>query len=384
MNILFVVDILLSGRGGMETALSLIYHELKERHNVTVILKGESRDTTWQEGINTIALSAKINDFIPQHILFNMYSAALANVMKDLPRADIIVSTGAIGVKASTMAIERLNVQVPVVSWLHFNLDFYYQFFEDLRAADGHLAISEGNLRDLQCVFPEKHNRLVYNPVKFDNIPYVNRAVHPVFVVVGRLAKVKNVDQILRAFSPLQEKDFELHIIGDGDQYEVLEELSRQLGLQDHMVWHGWQQRPWDVVRNATSLVLASDTEPFGLVLIEALSRGIPVISSNCKYGPGEIVNASNGWLYEPEDLGQLTSILDRIMQGDLSLPAPEVCRESVRRYAVQSIAERFELALQDISKHRAIHRNESFTKYSKKQLTQQKNGSILEKNSNI
>ncbi|MGF6356259.1 UDP-D-galactose:(glucosyl)LPS alpha-1,6-D-galactosyltransferase [Paenibacillus sp. 4624] len=355
MNIVFVVDIVLSGRGGMETALSLIYHELKQKHDITVILRGESADDAWEEGINTITLSAKINDFIPKHILFNMYSAALANVMKDLPRADIIVSTGAIGVKASTMAVKRLDIQVPVVSWLHFNLDFYYQFFEDLRAADGHLAISEGNLRDLNCVFPEKQNKLVYNPVKFDNIPYVNRAPHPVFLVVGRLAKVKNVDQILRAFSPLQKEYFELHIIGDGNQYESLVELSRQLGLQNHVVWYGWQPRPWDTVISATSLVLASDTEPFGLVLIEALARGIPVISSNCKYGPGEIINDSNGWLYEPDNLEQLTSILDGVMQGRLPLPAPELCRESVRSYAVQSIAERFEQALQDIENDQAI-----------------------------
>ncbi|WP_434752884.1 glycosyltransferase [Paenibacillus amylolyticus] len=354
MNIVFVVDIVLSGRGGMETALALIYHELKQRHNITVILRGKSKDDTWEERINTITLSAKINDFIPRHILFNMYSAALANVFKDLS-ADIIVSTGAIGVKASAMAMKRLNMQVPVVSWLHFNLAFYYQFFEDLRAADGHLSISEGNLRDLHCVFPEKQNKLVYNPVKFDNIPYVNRAPHPVFLVVGRLAKVKNVDQILRAFSPLQKECFELHIIGDGDQYESLVELSQQLGLQDHIVWHGWQQQPWDMVHSATSLVLASETEPFGLVLIEALSRGIPVISSNCKYGPGEIVNASNGWLYEPENLGQLTSILGSILRGERPLPAPEVCRESVRSYAVQSIAVRFEQALQDIATHRAV-----------------------------
>ena len=155
MNIVFVVDIVLSGRGGMETALSLIYHELQKRHNVTVILKGESTDTTWQEGVKTIALTQKMSDLIPQNALLNIYSALLADVMKDLSPMDVIVSTGPIGVKASAMAAERLKLQIPVVSWLHFNLDFYYRFFEDLRVADGHLAISEGNLKDLQWVFPK-------------------------------------------------------------------------------------------------------------------------------------------------------------------------------------------------------------------------------------
>ncbi|WP_405155212.1 glycosyltransferase [Paenibacillus sp. FSL K6-0108] len=354
MNIIFVVDILLSGRGGMETALSLIYHELKQRHNVIVILRGASEDNTWEEGIRTIPLSQKLSDLIPRNVLLNIYSAALAKVMKDLLPLDIIVSTGPTGVKAATMAVERLNVQVPVVSWLHFNLDFYYKFFEDLRAADGHLAISEGNLKDLQCVFPEKQNKLVYNPVKFDNVTYVKRPSYPVFLYVGRLAKVKNVDHIMMALAPLQQNHFELHIIGDGKEYKSLLELSNQLGIEDRIVWHGWRKDPWDVVDSASSLILASDIEPFGLVLIEALSRGIPVISSNCKYGPREIVNASNGWLYEPNNLEQLTSILGGVMDVGQPYPSPEACRESVRTYAVQSIAERFEQALFDISTHRA------------------------------
>lgn len=355
LNIIFVVDILLSGRGGMETALSLIYHELKKRHNVMVILKGKSEDSTWEEGINTIALSQKLSDFIPRNVLLNIYSAALANVMKDLLPMDIIVSTGPTGVKAASMAVERLNVRVPIVSWLHFNLDMYYRFFEDLRAADGHLSISEGNLKDLHCVFPEKRNLLVYNPVKFDNVTYVARPSHPVFLYVGRLAKVKNVDHIMKALSSLQRKNFELHIIGDGEEYEPLLEQSYQLGIQDRIVWHGWQHEPWDRVNGVTSVLLASDTEPFGLVLIEALARGIPVISSDCKYGPREIVRDNNGWLYEPDNVEQLASILEHVMDNGQPFPSPEACRESVKKYAVQSIAEHYEQALLDIAMQREV-----------------------------
>ncbi|MGC5776376.1 glycosyltransferase [Paenibacillus pabuli] len=354
MNILFVVDILLSGRGGMETALSLIYHELKQRHNVVVILKGKSEDTAWEERMVTIPLFHKINDRIPKEYLLNMYSAALSKVMKDLLPIDIIVSTGPIGVKAATMAVERLNIRVPVVGWLHFNLDFYVKFFEDLRAADGHLAISEGNLMDMHCVFPEKLNKLVYNPVKFDNVSYVPRPVHPIFVFVGRLAKVKRVDHIMKALSPLQKNPWELHIIGDGEEYDSLLELSHHLGIQNRIVWHGWRHDPWEVVPGVTSLLLASDTEPFGLVLIEALSRGIPVISSDCKYGPREIVNPTNGWLYRSNHLEELTSILRRVMDGEQLLPSPESCRESVRKYAAPTIAERYEHALLDITAHKA------------------------------
>lgn len=346
MNIVFVVDIVLSGRGGMETALSLIHDELKHRHHMVVILKGRSEDAAWEEGMVTIPLFHKINDLLPQQVMLTMYSAALSNAMRSLLPIDIIVSTGPTGVLAARLATEKLNIQVPVVSWLHFNLDFYVKDFEDLRAADGHLAISEGNFSDMHCVFPERINHLVYNPVHYDNVSVVERPGDPVFLYIGRLARVKRVDHIMKALSRLQGQRWELHIIGDGEEYDSLISLSEQLGIQERVVWHGWRQYPWDAVASATSLLLASDTEPFGLVLIEALARGIPVISSNCKYGPREIVNQSNGWLYPPNDLEELALILRRVMEGELPLPSPEACRESVRKYAVETIAERYEQAL--------------------------------------
>jgi UDP-D-galactose:(glucosyl)LPS alpha-1,6-D-galactosyltransferase len=323
----------------METALSLIYRELKQRHNVAVILKGKSEDTAWEAGINTISLFHKINDRIPQKYLLNLYSAALSKAMKNLLPVDIIVSTGPLGVKAAGMALDRLQIQAPVVSWLHFNLDFFAKNLNDLQAADGHLAISEGIYMDMQCVFSERINKLVYNPVEYTNVSYVERPVNPIFLYVGRLAKVKRVDHMMKALSPLLEYRWELHIIGDGEEHESLLDLSRQLGIQDRIVWCGWRQRPWEAVHCATSLLLASDTEPFGLVLIEALSRGIPVISSDCKYGPREIVNHSNGWLYPSNAPEQLTSILKRILDGEQQLPSLESCRESVRKYAVETIA---------------------------------------------
>ncbi|WP_270166909.1 glycosyltransferase [Paenibacillus sp. SYP-B4298] len=349
MNIVFVVDIVLSGRGGMETALSLIHDELKRRHHIVILLKGRSADESWEEGMVTVPLFHKINNLLPPKYMLSMYAAALSNAMKSLLPIDIIISTGSTGVAAAKMATERLNIRVPVVSWLHFNLDFYVKGFDDLQAADGHLAISEGNLRDMHCVFPTKINKLVYNPVRYDDVSYVARPDTPLFLYMGRLAKVKRVNHIMQALSPLQDHPWELHIIGDGEEYESLLNLAEQLGIHNRVVWHGWRQSPWDVVTRATSLLLASDTEPFGLVMTEALARGIPVISSNCNYGPREIVNQSNGWLYPSNDLEELTLILRRVMNGEYRLPSPESCRESVRAFAVETIAERYEQALEAI-----------------------------------
>ena len=361
MNIVFVVDFKLSGRGGMETAISLIYHEFIQRHKVAVVLMEESDDSAWEEGILTVPIFRKISKNIPKNYLLNTYTSAMSNIIQTLQPVDMIISLGPVGTRVAKMAVDRMNMPTLVVSWLHFNMDFYKNGLDDLQFADGHLSISEGQLIELQNVFPGKISKLVYNPVKFEDVELVRRPANPTFLYVGRLVKVKRVDRILEALSPLNDYNWEFHIVGDGEEYRTLVDLSKQLGIEDRIVWHGWSIDPWKAVPSCTSLLLSSETEPFGLVLIEALSRGIPVISSDCPHRPREIVNKSNGLLYPPNAPEELTAILKRVMDNDQILPSQESCRESVSKYSVKTIAARYEKALLDIAEyyHRSLEMSE-------------------------
>lgn len=96
--------------------------------------------------------------------------------------------------------------------------------------------------------------------------------------------------------------------------------------------------------------MLASNYEGFGLVLAEALSRGITVVSSDCPSGPTDIVrNGENGWLFPSGDEEALVDILDGIINKSLKLPESEICSQSVERFSTEQVSNKFEEELLNI-----------------------------------
>lgn len=97
---------------------------------------------------------------------------------------------------------------------------------------------------------------------------------------LGRLDPVKRVGDLLDATRWLG-RNVELHIFGDGDDRERLHTRTHELGLSDRVVFHGVVSRPQRALDQVDVLVLPSQAEGFGLVLIEAMAAGVPVIATN-------------------------------------------------------------------------------------------------------
>ena len=130
---------------------------------------------------------------------------------------------------------------------------------------------------------------------------------------VGFLDPIKGVDILLRSFavSFKNQNNVILEIGGDGEPRSYLEDLAGQLGIKSHVHFAGLMSR--NKVRQAmwksNLLVLPSFHETFGVVLIEAMSTGLRVISTRCG-GPEEIVTPEVGWLTEPGNIDDLAKIL--------------------------------------------------------------------------
>jgi len=277
----------------------------------------------------------------------------LQHTLARLPVPDVIITLSPLCTGVARAAINSFERRPKIISRVSGALS-KLDHFEQLIYADAHLAISTGVAEKIKEMSPGALVKTIYLPVSEAQVRPVPRARRTTFLYIGRLYNIqKRIDVLFRALSALPNKNWKLKLIEDsrpepGSSDEIrLKDLSIKLGIADRIEWLGYRESPWDEVDEATVLILPSDWEAFCGVLLDALIRGIPVISSDCPTGPRDIVqHGHNGWLFKPGDVLTLAGMLSRIMSGSLALPSPEVCRQSVMHFTCEMVLDSIEQTL--------------------------------------
>lgn len=133
----------------------------------------------------------------------------------------------------------------------------------------------------------------------------------PIVMFVGNLIKRKNVETLLEAKKYTTE-DYTLIIVGDGPLSDSLKEKVKNDGIRD-VIFTGSRNDVEKIIPSADILVLPSYSESFGLVLIEALACGVPVIGSNVG-GIKEIITEDVGLLINPKDELTIADGIDKLL----------------------------------------------------------------------
>lgn len=120
-------------------------------------------------------------------------------------------------------------------------------------------------------------------------------------IFIGRLVDWKGVNYLLDVLSSLKGRPFSLRILGDGDKRRELEEQTRQLGLEDRVVFHGFlsQIECAEYLKDSHVLVLPSLCECGGAVVLEAMAMKKAVVATNWG-GPADYINEECGILVDP------------------------------------------------------------------------------------
>lgn len=113
------------------------------------------------------------------------------------------------------------------------------------------------------------------------------------FITMGRLIELKGHKSLITAFSKVRRtiRNSKLFIIGDGPLKEEYRSLINDLNLKDHIILLGLVKNPYKYLANSDIFVFSSLFEGFGMAILEAIACGLPVISTNCEWGPKEILN---------------------------------------------------------------------------------------------
>lgn len=147
-------------------------------------------------------------------------------------------------------------------------------------------------------------------------IPQAGRLI----TAAGRLTRQKGFDLLIEAFSRIcrDKADWSLAILGEGDDRGHLQELASRLSLQDRVFLPGRIGTIEPVLRRSDIFVLSSRYEGFPNVLLEAMAVGLPVISTDCPYGPADIVRqGQDGILVPNRNITKLAAALDALMDNE-------------------------------------------------------------------
>ena len=272
-------------------------------------------DPSWVARSQYIIAPAK---YVPRIVQEAIIIIELKKILKKEKISTIIC----LDEKACKLAYLARQKNIKLVSWLHRSIDTFKNK-KNIDLVDEHVAISKEIGDQLKCI-SDKPIQILHNCVSLEKYySFVRREEGlSAFVYVGRIEfeSQKRLKDLLIAFANLNEANCKLHIVGDGAKTEVVkcDALCKKLSISNNVVFHGWHDDPWKYcflnINNIVALCLTSSYEGFPMVLIEAISQGIPCISSNCPTGPAEIISDCNGFLYPPQDLKSLTSCMKKAL----------------------------------------------------------------------
>ena len=218
--------------------------------------------------------------------------------------------------------------------------------------ADRTITVSKEAAEDLSHFIGLNRGEIdvIYNPVIGPNVkgkmeksvdhPWFSDESIPVILGVGRLLEQKDFPTLIQAFAKLRtSRSSRLVILGEGDRRPFLEDCVERLGLSEHVWMPGFKPNPLKYMANADVFVLSSKREGLGNVLIEAMACGTPVVSTDCKSGPSEILKGGEyGRLVPVGDSSALAAAIEEALDGHVS-PAP---RSALDRFRRDKVAEQY------------------------------------------
>lgn len=189
--------------------------------------------------------------------------------------------------------------------------------------------------------------RVIYNGIdlkSFENVD-PHRHAKPYLFALGRHVHQKGFDVLIRAMADVSDS-YDLILAGDGPDRASLEALAHELGLSDRVVFPG-RLAPADVrryMKGAKVFVLPSRHEPFGIVNLEAMTSGTPVVATRVGGVPEFVIDGQTGRLVDPDDMVAMARLINLSLDAKQETAAI-ACRgfEAAQNFDWACLAEQYQ-----------------------------------------
>ncbi len=222
-----------------------------------------------------------------------------------------------------------------------------------LRSLNAIVTPSRGVANELTQLFGARPDSVhpIYNGFNLENIRKMAQQPLPVpknfpwILTCCRLNDQKDFKTLITAFSLAKcRATTQLIIVGEGPERDMIEGLVREHNLIGQVMLPGFQSNPFPWIGAADAFVLSSFYEGFGNVIVEAFALGVPVVSSNCPWGPDEIIEPGiSGYLFPPGDSAACAAHIDRLL-ADANL-CKQIGQAALRRsehFSQQRMADQY------------------------------------------
>ena len=322
-------------KGGAERVISLLLKELENEQNIKVhfmmmedgidydlpksitpIILSNSKKSGVQKLLELPLVSLKLKKYIKENdidtVMSFLYRPNYINILTKIFGSN---HKSIINIRSTTSRYKNEGLLGKINLFLINNL---------FDKADLIISNSKGVDEDLKSIMNITTNtKVIYNPV---DIKYINskkdicedvdfdfKEDKKYVISVGRLIPLKRNMDLITAFYELQKDDdsLELIFLGDGILKTELKTECTKLGVKDKVHFLGNVKNPFYYLAKSDLFVLTSEFEGFPNVLVEAMACGLPVISSDCKSGPREILEDEKYGLLYP--VGDISSLIEKI-----------------------------------------------------------------------
>lgn len=224
--------------------------------------------------------------------------------------------------------------------------------------ADKIISVSNVVQKDMQNLFSfENEKKVIYNMFDINEIRQIANEEIDNFkfdkakkyiVSVGRLISLKRNQDLIYVLSHL-DSNVELIFIGEGKEKENLVNLAKKLDISKRVHFLGWVENPYKYIYHSNILACTSQTESFGNVLVEAMTCGVPVVSTKCG-GPEEIIDDEvDGYLVDIGDVDRMVEKINLILNDDeLSNKLILNATEKIKLFDSASIMKEYKKVLED------------------------------------
>lgn len=346
----------LRGGGAERVQLDLAYEFAQAGHDVEIVLMRKTGELLKEaeENFSVIDLGAPRVRNVPVPLVRYLHIRqpdALLVAMWPLTAIAPVLAC-AVGLRRRVAISEHTILKQQYRSWgkLHF-IALRASTFLGYRLSRACIGVSAGVCDDMAALSLMKRHRFttIYNPLRSISSPSPKalRKVERLWgdrrfriLSVGTFKPVKNHALLLRAFSRLSNPEAVLMLVGQGERERQLRMLASELGIAEQVIFAGFHPDPAPFYLTADLFVLSSDHEGFGNVIVEALSFGLPVVSTDCPSGPAEILDGGRfGRLVPVGDVAALS----RAMKEALVAPVDrQLLRARAADFAPEKVARQY------------------------------------------